>query len=65
MGVEQAALRRRDGDRPGRALAQAVPEKVIACGFDTTTVGVLSRLGDRGWSVYLPSGPAPVPGDGG
>jgi hypothetical protein len=30
-----------------------VPEKVIACGFDTTTVGVLSRLGDRGWSVYL------------
>ncbi|WP_298957320.1 hydantoinase B/oxoprolinase family protein [uncultured Methylobacterium sp.] len=36
-----------------KALAQAVPEKVIACGFDTTTVGVLSRLGDRGWSVYL------------
>ena len=36
-----------------KALAQAVPEKVIACGFDTTTVGVLSHLGDTGWSVYL------------
>ncbi|MGY2049691.1 hydantoinase B/oxoprolinase family protein [Methylobacterium sp. JK268] len=36
-----------------KALAQAVPERVIACGFDTTTVGVLSRLGDQGWSVYL------------
>ncbi|MFE1598993.1 hydantoinase B/oxoprolinase family protein [Methylobacterium sp. ID0610] len=36
-----------------KALAQAVPDKVIACGFDTTTVGVLSHLGDRGWSVYL------------
>ena len=36
-----------------KALAQAVPEKVIACGYDTTTVGVLSRLGETGWSVYL------------
>lgn len=36
-----------------KALAQAVPEKVIACGFDTTTVGVLSHLESQGWSVYL------------
>jgi N-methylhydantoinase B len=36
-----------------KALAQAVPERVVAPGFDTTTVGVLSRLGPNGWSVYL------------
>jgi N-methylhydantoinase B len=36
-----------------KALAQAVPDKVIACGFDTTTSFVLSHLGDAGWSVYL------------
>ena len=36
-----------------KALSQAVPDKVIACGYDTTTVGVLSQLGDNGWSVYL------------
>jgi len=36
-----------------KALAQAVPEKVVAPGFDTTTVGVLSQLGPKGWSVYL------------
>ena len=36
-----------------KALAQAVPEKAIACGFDTTTVSVLSHLGPHGWSVYL------------
>jgi N-methylhydantoinase B len=36
-----------------KALAEVVPDKVIACGFDTTTVGVLSRLGQGGWSVYL------------
>ena len=36
-----------------KALAQAVPEQVIACGFDTTTVGVLSHLQRDGWSVYL------------
>ena len=36
-----------------KALAQAVPEQAIACGFDTTTVGVLSHLETHGWSVYL------------
>jgi N-methylhydantoinase B len=36
-----------------KALAQAVPDRVIACGFDTTTVGVLSHLQPDGWSVYL------------
>ncbi len=35
------------------ALAQAVPERVIACGYDTTTAFCLSHLGERGWSVYL------------
>jgi N-methylhydantoinase B len=36
-----------------KALAQAVPDRAIACGFDTTTVNVLSHLGPSGWSVYL------------
>ena len=36
-----------------KALSQAVPDKVIACGFDTTTSGCLSWLGDTGYSVYL------------
>ena len=36
-----------------KALSKAVPEKVIACGFDTTTSFVLSHLGESGWSVYL------------
>jgi len=36
-----------------KALAQAMPEKVIACGFDTTTAFCLSHLGERGYSVYL------------
>ncbi len=36
-----------------KAMAQAVPDRVIACGFDTTTVGVLSHLQPDGWSVYL------------
>lgn len=36
-----------------KALAQAVPDQAIACGFDTTTVSVLSHLGPSGWSVYL------------
>jgi N-methylhydantoinase B len=36
-----------------KALSKAVPEKVIACGFDTTTSFVLSHLGENGWSVYL------------
>src|SRR6185437_7670560 len=36
-----------------KALAQAVPDRAIACGFDTTTVSVLSHLKRDGWSVYL------------
>ena len=36
-----------------KALAQAVPDRAIACGFDTTTVSVLSHLKPEGWSVYL------------
>lgn len=36
-----------------KALSQAVPDKVIACGYDTTTSFVLSHLGESGWSVYL------------
>ncbi len=36
-----------------KALAQAVPDRAIACGFDTTTVSVFSHLGPSGWSVYL------------
>lgn len=36
-----------------KALAQAVPEKVISCGFDTATIGCLSYLGPKGYSVYL------------
>lgn len=37
-----------------KALSQAVPQQVIACGFDTTTVGVMSQLRQAGgWSVYL------------
>lgn len=36
-----------------KALAQAVPDRVVAPGFDTTTVGVLSHLEADGWSVYL------------
>jgi N-methylhydantoinase B len=36
-----------------KALAQAVPEQVIACGYDTTTAFCLSHLGESGWSVYL------------
>jgi N-methylhydantoinase B len=36
-----------------KALALAVPDRVIACGFDTTTVGVMSHfIEGRGWSVY-------------
>ncbi|MBY0333657.1 MAG: hydantoinase B/oxoprolinase family protein, partial [Acetobacteraceae bacterium] len=35
------------------ALAQVVPEQVIAPGFDTTTAFCLSHLGENGWSVYL------------
>ncbi|MBT7646784.1 MAG: hydantoinase B/oxoprolinase family protein, partial [Rhodospirillaceae bacterium] len=36
-----------------KALAQAVPEKVIACGFDTTTVFAISHLSDEGYRVYV------------
>lgn len=36
-----------------KALSKAMPDKVIACGFDTTTSFVLSHLGEAGWSVYL------------
>lgn len=36
-----------------KALAKAVPEKVIAPGFDTTTAFCLSHLQEHGWSVYL------------
>ncbi len=36
-----------------KALAQVVPEKVIACGFDTTSVFALSHLGDNGYRVYV------------
>lgn len=35
-----------------KALAQAVPEKVIATGFDTTTGPYLSRRSDAGYKVY-------------
>ncbi|NDG49693.1 MAG: hydantoinase B/oxoprolinase family protein [Rhodospirillales bacterium] len=35
------------------AIAQAVPDKVIAQGYDTTTAYCLSWLGPQGWSVYL------------
>lgn len=36
-----------------KALSKAVPQSVIACGFDTTSVCCLSKLRDSGWSVYL------------
>ncbi|HET6606515.1 MAG TPA: hydantoinase B/oxoprolinase family protein [Rhodopila sp.] len=36
-----------------KALAKAVPDSVVAPGFDTTTVGVLSHLQPNGWSIYL------------
>ncbi|MBR0670448.1 hydantoinase B/oxoprolinase family protein [Neoroseomonas soli] len=36
-----------------KALAKAVPERVIAPGFDTTTSFCLSHLRQHGWSVYL------------
>jgi N-methylhydantoinase B len=35
-----------------KALAQAVPDKVIATGFDTTTGPYLSRRDDAGYKVY-------------
>ena len=36
-----------------KAFAQVVPDKVIACGFDTTSVFALSHLGDDGYRVYV------------
>jgi N-methylhydantoinase B len=36
-----------------RALAQVVPERVIAEGFDTTEVVCLSHLGREGYRIYL------------
>lgn len=35
-----------------KSLAQAVPDKAIATGFDTTTGPYLSRRGSRGYRVY-------------
>jgi len=35
------------------ALAQAVPDKVVAAGFDTTAAVCLSHLGDAGYNIYL------------
>ena len=35
------------------ALAGAVPERVIAPGFDTTTVSCLSHKNDHGYNIYL------------
>ncbi len=36
-----------------KALAEAVPEKVIAAGYDTTEVVCMSRLGPAGYRIYL------------
>ena len=36
-----------------KALAQAVPEQVMAAGFDTTHSTCLSHLDDQGYSIYL------------
>ena len=36
-----------------KALAQAVPERVMAAGFDSTHSTCLSRLDERGYGIYL------------
>ena len=36
-----------------KALSQVAPEKVIAIGFDTTTVCCLANLSEQGYRVYL------------
>ncbi|MEM7407562.1 MAG: hydantoinase B/oxoprolinase family protein [Pseudomonadota bacterium] len=36
-----------------QALASALPERVIATGYDTTTSSCLSHLGENGYSIYL------------
>ena len=35
------------------ALGQALPDKVIAPGYDTTTAACLSHFGARGYNIYL------------
>lgn len=40
-------------DATMKALAQAVPDRVITCGYDTTTAFCLSHLGEGGWSVFF------------
>ena len=36
-----------------KALSRAVPERVIAAGYDTTSASCLSHLGENGYSIYL------------
>ncbi|WP_281019523.1 MULTISPECIES: hydantoinase B/oxoprolinase family protein [unclassified Minwuia] len=36
-----------------KALAQAVPDRVIASGYDTTYACCLSHLGPKGYNIYL------------
>ncbi|MBT6277719.1 MAG: hydantoinase B/oxoprolinase family protein [Chromatiales bacterium] len=36
-----------------KALAQVLPERVVAAGYDTTTSACLSHLGPNGYSIYL------------
>ncbi|MEM7254198.1 MAG: hydantoinase B/oxoprolinase family protein, partial [Pseudomonadota bacterium] len=36
-----------------KALADAVPERVIATGYNTTSAACLSHLGDKGYGIYL------------
>ena len=36
-----------------KALASALPDRVVATGYDTTTSACLSHLGDKGYSIYL------------
>lgn len=40
-------------DAAMKALAKAVPERVIAAGFDTTESCCLSHFGEHGYSIYL------------
>jgi N-methylhydantoinase B len=36
-----------------KALAGALPDRVVATGYDTTTSACLSHFGDNGYSIYL------------
>ena len=36
-----------------KAFAHALPERVIASGYDTTTSACLSHLGEQGYNIYL------------